>query len=200
MKYRRLDGFTTTADDPERSVWYSASCSWWTDEWDRLLRGPGGMPCCPHCGSVGYATEFKQFTQVANFGDVSLLDCSKNTDTCFKGGILPPRSVSHQKLLRAVPAIDGRIPFLAQSLAALESVLASRTTLPWNRGPAPKDGSIILADFGGTYHVCWWDSWPVGGETPSGNDPGAPPDGYESGWVTDGDNVDGEPVAWCVLP
>lgn len=55
-KYQRLsDGKPTTATDPERGVWYSAHCMFWTDEWDLLqLLPPHRIPACPHCGSVGF--------------------------------------------------------------------------------------------------------------------------------------------------
>ncbi len=53
-KYCRLDGTATAADDPKRGVWYSAGCTFWTDEWDRLhLRGQYRIPVCPHCGCPG---------------------------------------------------------------------------------------------------------------------------------------------------
>jgi hypothetical protein len=54
--YRKLDtGELTTADDPQRGVWYPASsaCGYWTDDWSRLARSRHGIPCCPHCGCVG---------------------------------------------------------------------------------------------------------------------------------------------------
>lgn len=47
------DGTPTVSDDPLRLVWYSATCSRWTDDFDTLSRR-GGIPVCPSCGSPGY--------------------------------------------------------------------------------------------------------------------------------------------------
>ena len=44
-------------------LWYSAQCSYWTDDFDDLDKtesvdkAVGGIPCCPHCGMVGYQIE-----------------------------------------------------------------------------------------------------------------------------------------------
>lgn len=54
-KYQRLDtGEPTTSDDPKRGVWYSVTCTFWTDEWDLLKVVGPGIPCCPYCNSVGF--------------------------------------------------------------------------------------------------------------------------------------------------
>lgn len=60
-KYQRLDGTVTTADDPERGVWYSVRCPFWTDEWDTLKLLGGTLPVCPHCESVGMQATAKNF-------------------------------------------------------------------------------------------------------------------------------------------
>lgn len=47
-------GEPTTADDPERGVWYAVNvgCSYWTDDWSKL-NSRNGIPCCPSCGCPG---------------------------------------------------------------------------------------------------------------------------------------------------
>lgn len=56
--YRKANGTPTTKDDPERLMWYSARCTYWTDDWSQLLLAIGSrIPCCPNCGSVGYQGE-----------------------------------------------------------------------------------------------------------------------------------------------
>ena len=41
-----------------RWIWYSANCSYWTDNFDNLsATAHGSIPCCPHCGCVGYQAE-----------------------------------------------------------------------------------------------------------------------------------------------
>ena len=56
--YCTKNGDPTTADDPERLLWYAASghCGYWTDDWNRLSR-LGNIPCCPVCGCVGMQIE-----------------------------------------------------------------------------------------------------------------------------------------------
>lgn len=67
----------------------------------------------------------------------------------------------------------------------------------------PKDGSLILALFGGMPYVVRWKSWEVGGESlPNGD--GSPPDGVESGWCVhdsggDFTVLEDEPEAWAEI-
>lgn len=50
-------GDLVQADDPLRLVWYSTSCSFWTDDFDLLTKaGATGIPCCPKCHCVGFQT------------------------------------------------------------------------------------------------------------------------------------------------
>jgi hypothetical protein len=54
VKYQRLrDGEITTADDPERGVWYSLRCGYWTDDWSKLKAVGPGIPVCPVCRCPG---------------------------------------------------------------------------------------------------------------------------------------------------
>lgn len=57
-RYQRItDGMPTTADDPERGIWYSVKCSYWTDDWTKTkqhVHSP--IPCCPVCLSPGFQT------------------------------------------------------------------------------------------------------------------------------------------------
>ncbi len=38
-----------------KELWYG-SCSYWTDDWDKLKTTPQGIPVCPHCGAPGFIT------------------------------------------------------------------------------------------------------------------------------------------------
>lgn len=48
-----VNGKPVSADDPNRLLWYSAGCGYWTDDWDKLKRTGPGIPCCPRCKCVG---------------------------------------------------------------------------------------------------------------------------------------------------
>jgi hypothetical protein len=54
--YLNTHGQPTTANDPQRMMWYSSQCSYWTDDWDNLKKFGPGIPCCPHCGCPGMQT------------------------------------------------------------------------------------------------------------------------------------------------
>lgn len=51
--FAREDGTVTTSDDPARTMWYSARCGYWTDDWSKLIRVGPGIPACPKCKMVG---------------------------------------------------------------------------------------------------------------------------------------------------
>lgn len=50
-------GRPTTANQPDRLLWYSVKCSYWTDDFDKLTKMGPGIPCCPHCKSPGFQDE-----------------------------------------------------------------------------------------------------------------------------------------------
>lgn len=71
-KFCTLDSDVTTADDPERFVWYAVGCTYWTDNVNAIRKDKrtyivngrrivGGPPTCPKCGSVGYQTTARKF-------------------------------------------------------------------------------------------------------------------------------------------
>ncbi len=68
LGYITLEGKVTTAEDPQRGVWYSASadCRYWTDDWNKLGSIGPGIPCCPRCGCVGYQTTYKHWMDKAS--------------------------------------------------------------------------------------------------------------------------------------
>lgn len=88
-KYQHhLTGVATTAEDPERDVWYSVSCTFWTDEWDKL--GASAfyqIPVCPNCGSMGYNGPAQEFEVSPKFerehpGYTAKLNECKNKTPC----------------------------------------------------------------------------------------------------------------------
>lgn len=53
-RYLTPEGQETTAEDPDRLIWFTAShCGYWTDDWDKVLQDSAGVHCCPHCGTGG---------------------------------------------------------------------------------------------------------------------------------------------------
>lgn len=38
-------------------VFYAANCTYWTDDFSKLQTTGSGIPCCPHCKSVGFETD-----------------------------------------------------------------------------------------------------------------------------------------------
>lgn len=61
-------GKATTADSPNRSVWYGI-CSYWTDDWTKLKVAMGHIPVCPECGNIGRHVPAKEF-----FEDIALTE------------------------------------------------------------------------------------------------------------------------------
>jgi hypothetical protein len=69
--YQRLkDGRITTADDPERGIFYT-TCGFWTDDWDKVSTTVvASIPCCPKCGLVGFQTTADEwFTGAKKYED-----------------------------------------------------------------------------------------------------------------------------------
>jgi hypothetical protein len=65
--YRNLEtGELTTADDPQRGVWYAAAttCGYWTDDWSKLQTLASGIPCCPCCHSVGLQISAEKWFEI----------------------------------------------------------------------------------------------------------------------------------------
>jgi hypothetical protein len=60
-EHLRQDATRTTGDDPERAVWYSARCGYWTDDWGKLAKVGPGVPACPSCGCPGMITTAKEW-------------------------------------------------------------------------------------------------------------------------------------------
>ena len=80
---------------------------------------------------------------------------------------------------------------------AIDQLADSMAAGAWQDGPAPKDGSHILALFRGEPYVVYWDSWQTG-ETIPGE--GTYIDGEESGWIIarNGDAlIDDAPEKWA---
>ena len=64
--YYREDGTPTTADDPERLLFDTMYCTFWTDDWHQLKSS--GVTCCPHCQCPGIeVTARNYFKGVDNF-------------------------------------------------------------------------------------------------------------------------------------
>jgi hypothetical protein len=64
---RSLNGDKVSDEDPQRGIWYGM-CTYWTDDWDEVSDGIGGIPCCPVCGALGMQTTAADwFEGVAKF-------------------------------------------------------------------------------------------------------------------------------------
>lgn len=87
-RYLLENGQDTTPDDPLRQVWYSAGCSYWTDDWNSLACTAGTIPACPNCLSVGYQAQASAFLLAAKSidrtvpGYVRLIPLTRNR--CLK--------------------------------------------------------------------------------------------------------------------
>ena len=60
-EYFTASGRATTADDPERLLFDSAHCTFWTDDWSKVKTHGTGIPGCPNCGCPGLQTEAKNW-------------------------------------------------------------------------------------------------------------------------------------------
>jgi hypothetical protein len=83
-KYVTLNGEVTDVYDLNRAIWYSAVCTYWTDDWCKLSATFGKIPCCPYCRSVGFQTTAKEwcgdvarFQAAGNPGYVNFIDQSR---------------------------------------------------------------------------------------------------------------------------
>lgn len=105
---------------------YSVGCCWWTSfpddfgDTSNFMRGPlkihnaagvsevtfGGLPCCPHCGSVLMQAPLKDFLAAAqanptHYGEFEIgafLEAySRNTTTCHAGWDLYNQDIRQRK-------------------------------------------------------------------------------------------------------
>lgn len=117
----------------------------------------------------------------------------------------PQRDSEDQRTLnQAVSVLENFIHIHAEMTskarvykAAVDHFADTMAAGAWQDGPAPKDGSHILALFRGDPYVVYWDSWQTG-ETVPGE--GTYIDGEESGWIIarNGDAlIDDEPEKWA---
>ncbi len=60
MKHLTATGQATIATDPNRLIWYSSNCSFWTDDWGQIAK-VGGIPCCPTCQAPGFQTTAQEW-------------------------------------------------------------------------------------------------------------------------------------------
>lgn len=84
MKYMTLQGRECGKRDPERGVWYSTLCGYWTDDWEKLgssrsgglltIKAPNGevakvtapgFPVCPRCGAPGMQATYGEWIEAA---------------------------------------------------------------------------------------------------------------------------------------
>lgn len=52
-KYITTHGEPTHKDNTQREIWYSAHCTYWTDDWSKLKTVGPGIPVCPYCSCPG---------------------------------------------------------------------------------------------------------------------------------------------------
>lgn len=64
-KYIDVDGKPVPKGSARALVWYSATCSYWTDDWSKLALSGPGIPVCPHCQSPGYQDTVANFQRGA---------------------------------------------------------------------------------------------------------------------------------------
>lgn len=65
-KFLDTAGRLVGRNDESRIVWFSARCTYWTDDWSVLSKTfPHGIPICPNCKSPGLQAEFKDWVRSA---------------------------------------------------------------------------------------------------------------------------------------
>lgn len=63
-KYLDQRGKETVKENPNRGMWASATCTYWTDNFSKVFfvrRGNMDIPVCPECGSVGAISSHATF-------------------------------------------------------------------------------------------------------------------------------------------
>jgi len=90
-------------DDPLRAVWYSAMCTYWTDDWSKLGYAGPGIPTCPVCRSPGMITNRKDWDEgvtaheaEGNVGYKAVMD--KHFEKCAysrEGGLITAYDKEH---------------------------------------------------------------------------------------------------------
>ena len=101
-KYVTSSGEKTTEDDPNRLIWYSAGCGYFTDNW-HLLKSANGIPICPKCGCPGMQVEAEKWDEGVFKYDKGnpgyLAFCKNNKEKCMKqdGGFLKAFEKSKEK-------------------------------------------------------------------------------------------------------
>lgn len=90
--YLDIQGKPVDANDDTRLMWYSAKCSYWTDDWSKLGYG---IPSCPNCHSVGLHSLYKEWERSAKRYDNEVKEgywiflqeykekCAKSTKEAF---------------------------------------------------------------------------------------------------------------------
>lgn len=64
-KYIDAYGQPTGNSNPNRQMWYSVRCTFWTDDWGALKTVGPGIPVCPHCQSPGYQSDYTKWDKSA---------------------------------------------------------------------------------------------------------------------------------------
>ena len=93
MKIINQQGNPVEPGDPLRAIWYSASCGYWTDDWDLLQKVGPGIPVCPTCGGPGFITTATLWdkgvvghdSQVPGYK--AFIESTKNTCLGKRGGL-----------------------------------------------------------------------------------------------------------------
>jgi Zn finger protein HypA/HybF involved in hydrogenase expression len=63
-KYSLENGEPTTADNPERMLWHGC-CSFWTDDWSKVVTVGSGIPVCPTCKRPGFQIVARKWFEAA---------------------------------------------------------------------------------------------------------------------------------------
>lgn len=142
-KYQSDKGLPTTADDPNRMVWHSLNCGFWTDEWDTLgstSKGFGGIPICPTCGYPGMMTTAKDWNKGTELYDAAkpgykeFIDQTKGV--CFgRGGF--QKELEKRGFQKSVVVVNQKVgyapvPVLVAEAIALQYKKSQVIILAWD--------------------------------------------------------------------
>lgn len=98
MKTLDRYGNSVKPTDPNRMLWYSAGCGYWTDDWDRVTPKENdqgfSIPRCPECHRPGFETEADKWERgaaehdAAEPGYAAFLNANKEKCLRAEGGFL----------------------------------------------------------------------------------------------------------------
>jgi len=87
--YITKHGQFTGPEDPDRLVWFSSSCTYWTDDWSTLA-AKGARFICPRCRAIGLRTTYEDWVRkIEEFGDEIIAIIQTSEQQCHGENVRP---------------------------------------------------------------------------------------------------------------